>query len=67
MVTELDVEAVRTGAEAGEMASGADEWDGKTVARRWFKVKSCKWMIQAAANQEKFWRSFAEAGGLNCK
>ena len=34
MVTELDVEAVRTRAEACGMASGADERDGKTVARR---------------------------------
>ena len=67
MVTELDVEVVRTGAEVGGMASEADERDGKTVARRCFKVKSCKWMIQAAANKAKCWRSFAEAGGLNCK
>ena len=67
MVTELDVKAVRAGAEMGGMASGADERDGKTVARRLFKVKSCKWMIQAAANKEKCWRSFAEAGGLNCR
>ena len=34
MVTELDVGAVRAGAEMGGMASGADERDGKTVARR---------------------------------
>ena len=34
MVTELDVEAVRAGAEMGGMASAADERDGKTVARR---------------------------------
>ena len=67
MVTELDVEAKRTGAEMGEMASGVDERDGKTVARRSLKVKSCKWMIQAAASKEKCCRSCAEAGGLNCK
>ena len=31
MVTELDVEAMRTGAEVGGMVSGVDERDGKTV------------------------------------
>ena len=52
VVTELDVELVRMGTEVGGMTSGAGERDGKTVARPWFKVKSCKWMIQGAANRE---------------
>ena len=51
----------------GVKASGADDRDGKTDARRPFKVKDCKLMIQAAANKEKSSRSFSEAGGLNCK
>ena len=64
---ELDVEAVRMGAEVGGMASGAGTRDGKTVAKRWCTVKSCKSMIQAAANKVKCWRSFAEAEVRNCK
>ena len=34
IVTRLDIERVRSGAEVGGNASGAGEWDVKTVARR---------------------------------
>ena len=66
-VTELDVEAVRIEAEVGIIASGAGEGDGKAFARRGFKIKSCKWLIQARTTNEKCRRSFAEAGVQNWK